>query len=289
MSLQGSLDTFALPDVLRLLAATKKTGHLRIEGSRGAGDVWCDAGHLVAAAAELAGEGAPLVEVVFELLRFPDGDFSFDTGETTADGGAPADVEPILEAAEELLAEWRTIEAVVPSVAAWVTLAPELPRAQVTLKSAQWRLLVSIGGGATVAGVGEAFGMGELAVSRAMKDLVETGLVQLDVTDRPGLMDTAAGHRAGEAAPEPAVAAPSAVAGVDDPLSAFTADDDDQSPDIARQLAQLGPDAARAVAAAANAETDEEREAALAGIEGDVDGEPINRGVLLKFLSSVRS
>ena len=40
MALQGSLDTFALPDVLRLLAATAKTGRLRIEGDGGRGNVW---------------------------------------------------------------------------------------------------------------------------------------------------------------------------------------------------------------------------------------------------------
>jgi hypothetical protein len=42
------------------------------------------------------------------------------------------------------------------------------------------------------------------------------------------------------------------------------------------------------VAAAAKAETEEERDAALAEVAGD-DEDPINRGLLLKFLSSVRS
>ena len=46
MALQGTLDTFALPDVLRLLAATKKTGRLRITGGRGTGSVWATAGEI---------------------------------------------------------------------------------------------------------------------------------------------------------------------------------------------------------------------------------------------------
>jgi hypothetical protein len=65
-------------------------------------------------------------------------------------------------------------------------------------------------------------------------------------------------------------------------------DDPAEADEVARQLASLSPKAARAVAAAARAETDEEREAALAEVTGD-DDEPINRGLLLKFLSSVRS
>lgn len=57
--------------------------------------------------------------------------------------------------------------------------------------------------------------------------------------------------------------------------------------ELSRQLATLSPRAADAVRAAAEAETDEEREAALDGVdEGD---ETLNRGLLLKFLSSVKS
>ena len=40
LALQGTLDTFSLPDVLRLLATTSKTGRLRIDGDRGLGSVW---------------------------------------------------------------------------------------------------------------------------------------------------------------------------------------------------------------------------------------------------------
>ena len=65
----------------------------------------------------------------------------------------------------------------------------------------------------------------------------------------------------------------------------------DQSPEdeeLARQLATLSPRAADAVRAAAEAATDEERDAALD--EVDRRGRrPINRGMLLKFLSSVKS
>lgn len=58
--------------------------------------------------------------------------------------------------------------------------------------------------------------------------------------------------------------------------------------ELARQLATLSPEAADAVRAAAEAATDEEREAALDDVAGE-DDQPINRGLLLKFLSSVKS
>lgn len=282
MSLQGSLDTFALPDVLRLLGATRKTGHLRIDGSRGSGNVWVDTGAVVAADATGASTGAAPVEVVFELLRYPDGAFVFDAGRTTSAAGAPNEVEPLLEEADRLIAEWREVEAVVPSMAAWVTLVTELPRPTVAVQAEQWRYIVAVGGGTSVADLGEGFDLGELAACRAVKGLVEAGLVDVEATF-PVVTPSA-----------PVAVAPFALPSTGAELAALAAEDDDdgegkplEAPELARQLANLGPEAAQAVAAAASAETLEEREAALASIE--FDGEPINRGLLLKFLSSVRS
>ena len=53
MALQGTLDTFALADVLRLLAATTKTGRLQIDGDRGVGSIWLVDGAVVAGVVDL--------------------------------------------------------------------------------------------------------------------------------------------------------------------------------------------------------------------------------------------
>jgi hypothetical protein len=60
-----------------------------------------------------------------------------------------------------------------------------------------------------------------------------------------------------------------------------------EAAEVARQLANLSPEAARAVAAAARATTDEEREAALALVAEEGD-EPLDPDLLRSFLSSVR-
>lgn len=293
MSLQGTLDTFALPDVLRLLAGTHKTGHLIIDGSRGSGNLWLDSGHVVAAETTNGRPHSPPTVVLFELLRYTDGSFTFDNDITTSDAGSPADVEPLLQEAETLLAEWRTIEAVVPSTDARVVLRPELPRPTTSVSAEQWRTLVAVGGGTTVAAIGDTFELGELDVCRAVKSLVEAGLLQIMSEDED--------DAGSDASPPPAAVVRSSIPGqvtrppaeTGNGLSELAALAGEMpmpdAPELARQLAQLGPDAARAVAAAASAETSEERDAALASIEGEVDGEPINRGLLLKFLSSVRS
>src|SRR5207302_576529 len=61
---------------------------------------------------------------------------------------------------------------------------------------------------------------------------------------------------------------------------------------LVRELAELGGDEAEvveAVEAASRADTTEERVAALEGVLRKDQGEPLNRTLLMKFLSSVRS
>ena len=114
MALQGTLDTFALPDVLRLLASTRKSGRLLVQGDDGNGSLYLDGGSVVGGETNLAptDEGH---EVLFELLRLGDGSFLFDPAENTPDPGAPAEVEDVIAKAESAHAEWQDLSTVVPS------------------------------------------------------------------------------------------------------------------------------------------------------------------------------
>jgi hypothetical protein len=313
VALQGTLDTFALPDVLRLLATTKKSGRLHLTGSRGSGSVYVDSGGVVGTDASGARHASTAVEVLFELLRFGDGSFVFEADRSAPNPTSPVEVEPLLSDAERLLNEWRAIEAVVPSLDSWVALAPELPKGDVVIDSVRWRTIVAIGSGSTVWTIGEALNLGEVPVSRAVKELVEIGLATIgkqdDAEAEPatatatatdfssqafgiGLPDHLSGNGNGkihriELEPEAEDTTAADVLAEALPSSAFADAPPDEADEVARQLANLSPQAARAVAAAAQATTDEEREAALAQVPEDE--EPINRGLLLKFLSSVRS
>jgi hypothetical protein len=385
VALQGTIDTFELTDVIKLLASGSKTGRLRLEGARGAGSVWVDEGQIVAIEVEHAPRTAGHAEALFELLRFEDGSFTFSPEESPSGEATPAAVEDILAEAEAQLAEWREIEKVVPTTRATVHLRPELTGADVVLDKKKWRLVAAVGGGATVATVGEALELGELPVSRAVKELVELGVVELseepvpepapepavevpepdvvpaaEVTvvdedsaraqldefaagfgladppsdppafeqppafdpepaaDEPPAFDQAPGFDdlPGFDEPQPTVAEPApATDGFSDfgmdrpgepaPFEPVSFDEPitlgepaaEESPvlvgggdaaEVARQLSNLSPAAARAVAAAARATTDEEREAALAQVEQEGE-EPIDRELLLRFLASVKS
>lgn len=180
MALQGTLDTFSLPDVLRLLATTAKTGRLRIEGDRGRGSVWLADGGIVDADADRVTDGTPTDEVLFELLRFSEGSFAFEAEEKAANGGEPEDVEALLRRSHSLLSEWRELENVVPSLEHEVRLATDLSTDEVTIDAERWRSLVAVAGGRTVGELAAELGLTELGVSRAVRDLVDLGVAEVD-------------------------------------------------------------------------------------------------------------
>ena len=176
MSLHGTLETFALPDVLALLAATKKTGELRVVGGRTDGRVWFDAGAVVGAE---VGRAAGYVDAVFELLRLESGKFSFDAEKVASAPGEPGAIETLLAEAQARLAEWRSIEEVVPSVECGVSLSSEVNDPHVMVTGQQWRALVGVASAGTVTSLIDHLGAGEFETCRTLKGLVEAGLVRV--------------------------------------------------------------------------------------------------------------
>jgi hypothetical protein len=180
VALQGTLDSFSLPDVLRLLATTGQTGRLHVDGDRGKAGVWLKEGALTAASADGAVDDAPVEEVVFEMLRFSSGSFHFSAGEQPPDGKEESDVEGVLRRAGRMLDEWRELEAVVPSLDHRVVLARTLTVEKVTLDASRWQTVAAIGGGRSVRELGDALGLGELAMIRTVSDLVELGVAAVE-------------------------------------------------------------------------------------------------------------
>ena len=157
MSLEGTLETIALPDVLALLSVTAKTGELRIEAGGGVGSVWFDAGQL--AGFDVGSHKTP-VDAVFALLRLREGGFKFYTGTTPANAMAPQDVAPLLDEAENRLMQWAGIAAAVPSLYCDLSLQ-ESVEGTVMLRPDQWSLVAAIGGGRKVLEVLDQRGLGE--------------------------------------------------------------------------------------------------------------------------------
>ncbi len=175
--LQGTLDVFSLDEVLGLLSGAKKSGVLNVTGDRGVGSVSISDGLLVDGSVSANVDAVALSDIVFELLRFEEGSFSFD-GDTVVEG-EPNELETVLIEAHSRLEEWRGIEAVVPSLDHNVSLADTLPTADVSIDEFEWAAIVAIGEGTTVGTVADRLGLGEFDGSKRMMGLVDRSLVSI--------------------------------------------------------------------------------------------------------------
>lgn len=361
VALQGTIETFALPDVLRLLGSTRKTGRLIVNGERGSGSIWTEDGGVVSSEASGVRIDADPVDVLFELLRYHEGSFIFESDSPPPDAGERRELDPLLAKAEKMLSEWLEIEKVVPSMESWVELVAELPSSDIVVDASRWRSIAAVGGGTTVHMMGEALELDEMPACRVVKEMVEGGLVTVGnaprVTAAPArelgppqeefvqvevveeepieparlsaveeledsggslLEDLEADEHASFEFPDSIPAAPWSpgkpefdstpvydtaafkperevvasgfgndgfLPAVDQEGQGLDEPGDEHAAEVARQLANLSPKAAKAVAAAARATSEEEREAALAEADDESD-EPINKGLLLKFLGT---
>jgi Domain of unknown function (DUF4388) len=189
LALRGTLDTFGLPDVLRLLATTGKTGRLRVDGDQGRGSIWLRDGAVLTALTDRA-DSAPPDEALADLLRYEMGDFSFDATFDGADqptnGAEPHDIEQLLSSANRLLHEWNGLLDLVPSLDHRVALIESIPDdAEVTIDRRRWDVITALGPGCTVGELADSLELSELDVLRTVHDLVQLGIVEVSPPDPP--------------------------------------------------------------------------------------------------------
>ncbi len=271
MSLEGTLETISLPDVLALLSVTAKSGELRVESGAGIGSVWLDAGRVAGFA---VGGQHSAVDALFALLRLKDGSFKFHGGTEPQNPVEPEEVAPLMEQAEERLMQWPGISAVVPSLSSKLSLEG-LVDTEVTLSPEQWALVASIGGGHAVAEVLGERGLGEFDGCKAIKELVGLGLVQVDRIDLPA---------------EPVLVMPAPAAEYDPaPPAEYDAPPAPGFPEDGHHVADGWSEAE--LGNLSDVWNDETGQVESAPVEEDQPetAQPVNRGLLLKFLGSARS
>lgn len=180
MALRGTLDTFGLPDVLRLLASTGKSGRLQVDGDQGQGSIWLRDGAVLNALTDRSA-AAPPDEALADLLRYEMGAFAFDAGfdgEQATNGTEPHEIEQLLSSASRLLDEWNELLGIVPSLDHRVGLVATLPDDQeVNLDARRWEAVTAIGPGCTAGELGARLDLTELDVLRIVHEMVEVGAV----------------------------------------------------------------------------------------------------------------
>src|SRR3954451_18862408 len=119
-----------------------------------------------------------IIDTVFDLLRWPDGEFAFAVDETNPDDvGVSRQVEDIVTEARRRLESWGNVAATIPSPQTVLSLAPAPPDAP-QLSRDEWALLALIDGQRTVGDVVALCGRGDYNVVSALADLVKRGLLR---------------------------------------------------------------------------------------------------------------
>jgi hypothetical protein len=156
----------------------------------------------------LAAEQA--ADAVFELLRWPDGEFAFVVDEADPDDlGATVAVEDVVAEGQRRLQTWG--EADMPPADAVISLAP-VPATDPAMTRDEWSLLSLVDGRRSVADLVILSGRGEYVVVSAIAGLIDRGLLVAadsagDVNRRQELLSALEGM---PAAPPPAAPAPPA-------------------------------------------------------------------------------
>jgi len=182
--------------------------------------------------------GEHVVDTVFDLLRWPDGDFAFVVDEVNPDDvGVSRQVDDVVAEARRRLEAWKTVAAAIPSPAAVLTV-PAVLTADPQLSRDEWALLALVDGRRTVAQIVGLAGRGEFSVVSALAELVGRGLLRVDDADHVSTLlrshDLLATLETGVAVEAPAPAAPAAPAA---PEPTVDVEDDDEDEEDAAEPA----------------------------------------------------
>jgi hypothetical protein len=126
-----------------------------------------------------------VLDTVFDLMRWPDGEFVFVVDEVNPDDiGVSVPVEDAVGEARRRMDAWSSVSTTIPSpdsVLAVVLAPPEDP----SLSRDEWVLLALVDGQRPVREVVDLTGRGEYAVVSALASLVERGLLHVTAEETP--------------------------------------------------------------------------------------------------------
>lgn len=156
-----------------------------------------------------------ITDVLIRLMRSKHGTFDFaDDVKPLYLSDVRVDVEQCLGAAEERVAEWQSIEALIPSTSHRMVLSGNIGDApSVKLPAPTWRIVAAMTARTTVEDVADRTGITDFQAAKAMAELVKVGLLEVAPEDHAG--------------PSPTVGAVAQVTGTLTPFGAPSAEDMD--------------------------------------------------------------
>jgi hypothetical protein len=253
-----------------------------------------------------------VVDTVFDLLRWPDGDFAFVVDEPNPDDvGVSRQVDDVVAEARRRLEQWGSVATTLPSPQSVLSISTS-PSADPVLSRDEWSLLALVDGRRTVAAIVGLAGRGEFSVASSLADLVERGLLRIADGDesislnrRHDLLARLERNPGGAPVAPPAAPAPVVVEEVVMDGSDDEDEDDDDEPvaavrSIAPGKAEITPKRPEPFRPARQPEHPEEPMPAVAAVAGGapaptpaaasyIERDPsVNKSLLLRLIAGVR-
>jgi hypothetical protein len=191
--LQGTLDTLPLPELLGLLSNSHKTGALWLDAANSSAVLYLVEGRCSAAESSDAGDPvqdhdallARVIDVCFGVERADEGKFRFGAEEPAWSCDDPVDLDVAVEELGRLVAEWRDIQAVIPSLDCRMRLVDDLGVDELTLDRERWQLVVAIDGRRSVRDLVRKTNRPVLDVCHTILSLVDAGAVNVGAPPAP--------------------------------------------------------------------------------------------------------
>lgn len=179
--LNGNLDTFALPDVLRFIASGSVTGRVEITREEVAGEIAVDQGNFVGAS--LTDEEAPTtVDEALDIavLLFDGAGGTFEVVQEEWVGGPLSlSADELVKAVERRRKEWAAVVDQLGSLDEPLVIASDLPNGteQITVRAEQWRLLSFLDGRRSVQDVARDTASSVYATAVSLAEMATAGMI----------------------------------------------------------------------------------------------------------------
>ncbi len=183
MSLQGTLKTLGIAEVLEFLAAREATGRLDVTTEMGSAVFVFADGEVAGAEYSFIREsGTDAAEATYYIASELDGTFFFDEDQEPVNVEHVEDVASVLSRTAETAERWHQVEEVIPSPGHLLTRNPHLD-GSVTIQPEWWKALEIIGSGATPLELVAKLDAGLLDVSTVALNMAEAGLIEVTEQD----------------------------------------------------------------------------------------------------------
>ena len=177
MSLQGTLRTLGITEVLEFLADRSATGRLDINADSGSATYWMLRGEVADVDYDFEREsGIDAAESTYYALSGLDGTFFFDEGEAPEHGTPTESVADVLARTADIAEGWSIVEEQIPSPQHELLRSDALD-GSVTIEPEWWRAIEAIGSGCSSRALADALQMRALAASTMAADMARVGLI----------------------------------------------------------------------------------------------------------------